>query len=48
MRTLQEILLDQRQDAQVIEAEFDAIELREVLTNPATLQDLNAIKSWEF
>lgn len=48
MRTLHEILLDQR-EAQVLESDFDNMELREivssnklsgVLTNPATYEAL--------
>lgn len=56
MRTLHEILQDQR-EAQILESEFDAMELREivsgnklsgVLTNPATMMDMGTLEGWEF
>lgn len=45
MKTLHEILMDQKE---LVDAEWDNLEIREVLTNPQTLRDTNAIESWEF
>lgn len=52
MRTLSQILQDQRSltinDSLLLEADFDTLELREILTNPQTHADLNTLEEWEF
>lgn len=48
MRTLHEILTEQRE---LMDQDFDAVEYpleRICITNPQTLRDTNTIESWEF